>query len=232
MFSPRRLLPPFALLAGLAACTSSPGIFASDAPSPVPDPVNVVSYSSRSDSVSFAPGQTELSGTDLDRLRARLSPADLGREHLVLVAPALPGDGLSEARAGWTVAALRRQGVVAVRSEEPLPAPSRQAVEDGGVLLEIQRASVAPPVCDSYPRALFARVDEAASAKPLGCSTTANLGTMVADPTDLRRGRPTAFADGTREARAVEQYRTGDSKEQGGNPIAEAFAKAFGGMGK
>jgi pilus biogenesis lipoprotein CpaD len=42
----------------------------------------------------------------------------------------------------------------------------------------------------------------------LGCATLANLGRMVADPTDLAQGRPLGPADATREAEAVVRYRT------------------------
>ncbi|MEQ9330346.1 CpaD family pilus assembly lipoprotein [Thalassobaculum sp.] len=222
-----RLLP-IALATGLTACSSTSGIFPSDAPEPVPDSTNVVSFSVRSDGLRFAPGTTELADADLDAFRARLTPDRLGRDHLVLVAPALPGDGLSEARADWTLTALRRQGVTATRAAA-LSSPAGRATDDGGVLLEIQETRVAAAVCDSYPRAHYARIGASQSTRPLGCITTANLGVMIADPADLRQGRPTGPADGQQQVQAVETYRTAGAKSEGTNPIAEAFAKAFGG---
>lgn len=45
-----------------------------------------------------------------------------------------------------------------------------------------------------------------------GCSTAANLGLMVARPSDLVRGRTLSPADGTVQARAVTLYRAGKTK--------------------
>lgn len=47
----------------------------------------------------------------------------------------------------------------------------------------------------------------------IGCATLSNLGQMVADPADLRRGRPLGPADATREAEAIVRYRTDKVKE-------------------
>jgi type IV pilus biogenesis protein CpaD/CtpE len=40
-----------------------------------------------------------------------------------------------------------------------------------------------------------------------GCSTTAALGMMVANPLDLERGRNEGAADGERAAKVIELYR-------------------------
>ncbi len=43
----------------------------------------------------------------------------------------------------------------------------------------------------------------------LGCISERNLRAMVADPADLRRGRPLGPANGERETRAVQAYEQG-----------------------
>lgn len=228
-----RLVSLSALLVSLAALTGC-GQASSVLPEPPPavDPrsgANLVGDAVQAGTLAFEPGAAALPPAELDTLRARLSPAVLGRDHLVRVAPATPGDRLSEARADWTMVVLNDAGVTVARSELLLaePAGDRQ-----GVVLEVHRARVGVPDCTSYPRALQARVDLVASARPLGCANTANLGRMVAEPADLLHGRALGPADGAPEAKAVEKYRAGGSKQEAGNPIAEAFAKAFGGESK
>lgn len=230
MTRPIRLAVILVSLAALAGCGQ--GSFTLSEPPPAADPrsgANLVGDAVDAGTVAFEPGATALPAAELAALRARLSPAVLGRDHLVRVAPAAPGDRLSEARADWTMVVLSDAGVTVARSDVPLaePAGDRQ-----GVVLEVHRARVGVPDCTAYPRALQARVDEVASARPLGCASTANLGRMVAEPADLLHGRALGPADGGPEAKAVEKYRAGGSKQETGNPIAEAFAKAFGGEPK
>lgn len=225
-----RLCLVIASLAATAACTSGPGIGHSPAPAPAVAYANRVTLTARTETLAFEPGEAALAGAGLEAFRERLSPAALGRGHLVLVAPAAPGDPLSEERAGWALAALQGAGVAVLASAAPIAAP---AVDDGtGVVLEIQQAVVRAPACETYPRALQARIDETASGRLLGCATTANLGLMVADPVDLVQGRRLAPADGQPSVNAVGKYRTGGAKAESANPIAEAFAKAFGGKDK
>lgn len=222
-----RNLVVLASVVAATACTSGPDPEQVTRRDHAQSPANFVELTTRTETVAFEPGQAGLSGAALDSFRARLDPAVLGRGHLVVVAPPAPGDALSASRVEWTLAALRRAGVSAV----PATAP-RAAADGDGLILEIQQVAVAVPDCESYPRALNARVDEAASERLLGCATAANLGRMVADPLDLVRGRSLAPADSAPTVGAIEKYRTAGSKPESGNPIAEAFAKAFGGKDK
>ena len=230
-----------ALLATASACAADP--FARrDPPVPAAAKANYVSLTARTERVAFEPGQAALGGDRLREFRSRMAPSVLGRGHLVLVAPDAPGDALSEARADWTMAALQGAGVSVLRSAVPLSeqALSVSAVSEpaageagpNGVTVEIQQARVEVPDCEAYPRALSARIDEEASRRPLGCASTANLGLMVAQPVDLVRGRSMGPADSAPGIKGIEKYRTGGAKAEGGNPIAEAFAKAFGGKDK
>lgn len=224
-----RLFLALATVSVLAGCTAGPDRPGEPRAALPQSPANHVELTARAEQLAFEPGQAALAGERLRAFQARLSPAALGRGHLVLVAPAEPEDALSERRAAWTLAALQDAGVSVLRAATPLPSPDG---EGGGVVLEIQQALVAVPACETYPRALYARIDEAASGRLLGCANTANLGLMVADPVDLVRGRALAPADGIPAAQAVEKYRTAGGKSETTNPIAEAFAKAFGGKDK
>lgn len=223
-----------ALLATASACAADP--FARrDPPVPAEAKANYISLTARTERVAFEPGQAALGGDRLREFRSRMAPSVLGRGHLVLVAPDAPGDALSEARADWTMAALQGAGVSVLRSAAPLSEPAGPAAGEpgpNGVTVEIQQARVEVPDCEAYPRALSARIDAEASRRPLGCASTANLGLMVAQPVDLVRGRSMGPADSAPGIKGIEKYRTGGAKAEGGNPIAEAFAKAFGGKDK
>jgi len=228
---PLRVSLALALLATASACAVDP--FARrDPPVPAEAKANYVSLTARTERVAFEPGQTALGGDRLRDFRARMAPSVLGRGHLVLVAPDAPGDALSEARADWTMAALQGAGVSALRSAAPLSESATVETDPSGVTVEIQQARVEVPDCEPYPRALSARIDEEASRRPLGCASTANLGLMVAQPVDLVRARSMGPADSAPAIKGIEKYRTGGAKAEGGNPIAEAFAKAFGGKDK
>jgi pilus assembly protein CpaD len=228
---PLRVSLAVALLAAASAC--APGPFARrDPPVPAEAKANFVALTARTERVAFEPGRTALGGDRLRDFRTRMAPSVLGRGHLVLVAPDAPGDAVSEARADWTVAALQGAGVSVMRAAAPVSGAAAGEADRNGVTVEIQRARVEAPACEAYPRALHARVDETASRRPLGCATTANLGLMVAEPVDLVTGRSMGPADSAPTVKGVEKYRSGGAKADGGNPIAEAFAKAFGGKDK
>lgn len=47
----------------------------------------------------------------------------------------------------------------------------------------------------------------------LGCTNAANLQNMVANPADLKQGRPLGPADGERETNAVHTYEAGQVKD-------------------
>ena len=47
----------------------------------------------------------------------------------------------------------------------------------------------------------------------MGCSNTANLGLMVADPLDLKEGRTMGPADGEFGALRIQRYREGEVQE-------------------
>lgn len=58
----------------------------------------------------------------------------------------------------------------------------------------------------------------------LGCANKANLAAMVADPSDLVRGRPETPAVGARQAAAVEAYKKGQVKSVNGGGSASGVS--------
>jgi len=70
---------------------------------------------------------------------------------------------------------------------------------------------VVEPNCPDWSRPSAMNIDNLPTSN-LGCATTVNLMRMVADPRDLVRGAGLGPADGTREALAIERYRTDEVK--------------------
>lgn len=70
----------------------------------------------------------------------------------------------------------------------------------------------APPPCPSWVD--FPADDHSNAGSPyLGCTNAANLRSMVANPNDLKQGRPLGPADGERETNAVRTYEQGQVKD-------------------
>lgn len=231
-FAPHRprLALAVAAAALLAGCGPTPTAMLRPTPTG-PAAVNIVEAETRTETLAFAGDETVLQGAGLGAFRSRFSAGALGRGHHVTVSPATPGDRLSELRAAWTASELRRQGVMAELSVDAAGSPAAGTGADG-VILEITRQQVAPLDCRRYPRAVLAEFDPTMT-DPLGCANTANLGRMVAEPADLLGGRSLGPGDASTDVKAVETHRAGKSANEGGkNPIAEAFANAFGGKDK
>ncbi|WP_262691849.1 CpaD family pilus assembly protein [Kordiimonas aestuarii] len=89
---------------------------------------------------------------------------------------------------------LRKRGLV-YGGEAPLG----ETPEGGNIALYVERYLVTPPACGQWPNEPTNNTRNNASAY-FGCSNTANLGLMVADPRDLiagqHRGNSTAAAVG------------------------------------
>jgi pilus assembly protein CpaD len=79
---------------------------------------------------------------------------------------------------------------------------------DGSVTVTVGRYVATPPPCPNWEKP--PGYDWANTPMSnLGCATASNLGLMLADPGDLVRGREVGASDGTAQAKAVEQFRTG-----------------------
>jgi type IV pilus biogenesis protein CpaD/CtpE len=85
----------------------------------------------------------------------------------------------------------------------------------------------APTAEQPCPQWVTWPTDEHSNADPAypGCNVAANLRAMIAESTDLWRGRPSGPADGERESRAVESYQQGKVKAfEGTGALTPAIA--------
>lgn len=106
---------------------------------------------------------------------------------------------LTSARLSAVQSELQRRGYNAQIAD--LPSPT--ALPSDQVSIAVTRVMVVQPDCGgSQPQGGYLPTYH------FGCSTTANLGLMVANPADLQHGRPLAPQDGTTAAAAIDRYRT------------------------
>lgn len=80
-----------------------------------------------------------------------------------------------------------------------------------GIEMTVERYVVIPPSCGDFSRSI-GDADQAYNHSNYGCSDTANLGMMVANPRDLINGRTLSPADGTVIAAGVQRYRKDNVK--------------------
>lgn len=150
-----------------------------------------------------------------DRLRAFLAGADLRTGDQVMVAAAAPqgvapGTAalLAGRRADAVAAFLRREGVKTTIAEVAPVAGARESE----VLVSIRRYLAVLPACPDWTDVPGVDFNNQPTSN-WSCATAMNFGMMLADPTDLVRGRDPGYADGEYSARSVENYRKGKSKD-------------------
>jgi pilus assembly protein CpaD len=81
-----------------------------------------------------------------------------------------------------------------------------------GIAVVVQRTAVTLPACPNWTQMPNRNFDN----QPMSnwsCATAVNFGLMLADPSDLVRGRDPGPADGEAVARSVENYRKGKTKD-------------------
>jgi pilus assembly protein CpaD len=154
---------------------------------------------------AFAPGSSELSPAEAERLMTFLSQTTLHAEDRVYLAPA-PEDRLAGARIGQMVKELNRRHIGA----ETLATPS-DAVAPNHMLVLVDRYVVTLPNCPDWSASPVSDHSNVPSSN-LGCANTTNLGLMVADPRDLVMGREPGPADADPALQAIARYRAGKVK--------------------
>ena len=185
----------------LAGCQSSQYL-------PVQGPEdNQVVWINLDHDVAFAGEQADLSALERRRLDDFLAQVAATATDSLIVDPGAGDDAVTRARALAVIDHLR--------ARVPTARPQvRRIGLDGGRDLQVVvgRYLVVPPQCPNWskpsnsdPRNL--------RAGNLGCSVTANLGLMVADPGDLVRGRRQTPALGAHGVAAVERYLNDEVKE-------------------
>lgn len=206
---PSRFLPLLAVAAVLVTgCAQQISDY-----SPAQSPRDIqVRWVSLEHPVFFEPGTSVLSASERFRLDAFLNGLTLRRSDRFLVdAGNTSGlNPLAEARASTISQRLRRHlpGVGALMYSGG-QAPSQ------GVRLVVGRYVAVPPNCPDWSRPSQSNPGNVNDAN-FGCSTATNLSLMIADPSDLVRGRNLAPGDGQALSLGIQRYRTNNVK----NPVA------------
>lgn len=151
--------------------------------------------------VRFANG-TQLSPSEMAQLNGFIARHDIGYGDRVYV--------LTDPKTATDSAAQRSTNVVKYMSAHGVKAAVLPSVEaqPGLVRIVVNRYVVVPPNCPDWSKSATADYGNTPMSN-LGCSTTANLGLMVADPRELMQGRAAGSADGEGSALAIQRYRTG-----------------------
>jgi pilus assembly protein CpaD len=181
---------------------------------------------------AFAPGQSNLSVDETERLETFLDQAGLRPNDKVYVA-ASGSDPLSTARLHRLSALLSERGL---GFEEVAPPPA--GVRPNHLLLMVDRYVVTAPPCPNWsdsPATPHTNVPDS----DFGCATLSNLALMVANPRDLLVGRTLGPADADHATGAIERYRSdrvkpllgGGSEGAPGGPGGSAGGSSMGGSG-
>lgn len=128
-----------------------------------------------------------LSSVTINNINNFLTSVDAGYGDVLM----LDGPGASKDRVAAIARLIKARGLVIGGT-----GAFGQAPKDGNVMLYVERYLVTPPTCNYWPHetSVNARNNDSVFH---GCSTTINLGLMVADPRDLVSGRSSGNSTGT-----------------------------------
>ncbi len=160
-------------------------------------------------------------GVSFERSRDRLSEAERGKlldfaqeikvvasDRIVIDGPRTVGQRLDPVTVA-RIDALRQElaafGLPSEAAREPIAQTAETEVSRDRLVVLVTRAIVIPPDC-AQPQPRSGERPQFA----LGCANTANLGLMIADPNDLRQGRPLGPADGDAATLSIQRYRRGE----------------------
>ena len=130
------------------------------------------------------------------RTNAENTPAKLAIERAAALREVVASHGVE----------VEYQGPKVAGRSAVLPDPSARDT----ALLFVAHYEVTVPGCPDWRKPYMADFSNTESSN-FGCANAVNLGLMVADPGDLARGKAFADADGTRSAKAINDYRIGKS---------------------
>ena len=171
-------------------------------PAPLSNQVEVIALDHRT---SYSSGSATLSDGKMAGLHSFLRENGVsGSDKLTLSGPLSSGgghDALTASRLGSLVEEIRRAGL---HAEISAPQEGAKSVKAGEVLVTVWRTVVLTPDCATSQPEVGARPDYHYS-----CSTVANLGAMVANPSDLVEGRDPGPATAEPNAAAINRYRSG-----------------------
>lgn len=201
---------------GLADWSSDAGLPIQESAVIVERPEPSVELKQTQHEVVFTGGSTSLSAPAAGRLLGFLNDIGLARgDSVSLVSPALPASAsnaqrLAHARREQAVRALLEKNDLQVSSP---PADATIAAPNVGTISVVARRYVVRlPACPDWTASVWDNFDNQPHSN-WGCATAINFGLMVANPRDLIEGRPAPIADGELQARAIERYRLGKTKD-------------------
>jgi len=155
--------------------------------------------------INFAPGSSELDDAEVERLLTFLQESAVhDGARIEIDGPRRDDrffDPLTAARLADIDAELSRVGLEAEIPDRPIRSLARS---DADIAVTVTRATVIPPDCSTEQPSLGMRPQFIHS-----CSNAALLGMMIADPTDLVRGRTLGPADGEAATQPIQRYRKG-----------------------
>jgi pilus assembly protein CpaD len=147
--------------------------------------------------VRFQSG-SQITSTEMAQLDGFLARHDIGYGDRVYVLTQT--SGAVPAHATNVLNYMKAHGIAAVGL------PSVEA-QPGLARVVVNRHVVVPPNCPDWSKPTTADYSNSPMSN-LGCSTTANLGTMVADPSELIQGRSPGAADAEGSTGSIQRYRT------------------------
>ena len=197
---PVRAIAVSIVLLGLAACSRPTSVDSSgDIPRPtMTEHTRVFTLASRENESEV----TDDSGSSLERIAAFVSALETQARVTV--------SGGNTAQAAATRRALRER--LGTLSEIELRDGGRRTSDGGTVVIAVSWVTLSVPGCPDWTRGdrhSFSRLHSS----NFGCATSQTLAAMLERPRDL--SSPTALgpADGTREALAIDRYRTDKVKD-------------------
>ena len=201
-----------AVAAGLGGCAAE---FEDYEPTPYVPKQAVAEWVANDLAVRFEPGSAKLASGEASRIAAALAKEDPSRP--IRVIARTNAGGTSTKLAVERAAALRE--VIAshglqVEYHGPKSAGNSTTLRDPEVrdtaLIYVAHYEVTVPGCPDWQKPAVADFSNTTSSN-FGCANATNLALMVADPGDLSQGKALAGGDGTRSAKAINDYRAGKS---------------------
>lgn len=165
----------------------------------------LVQWQDASHRVSFPANAAELSHDQAVALNQFISGIQDGGRVTVLVGRESDRarDQLQQQRAAVIATHLRERGIATRVAAVPGSSYRQSAV------VSAARLTVVTPDCPDWER-IQQGGTMMGGREQFGCVTASALGSMVADPRDLMRGRTMGSADGTAMSRGVRGYRSGE----------------------
>ncbi len=163
---------------------------------------NTVALVRLSHNVQFRANEDRLNPTETYRLGAFIRDQSVGYGDQILLLDA--GGPTAQRRTDAVARVFARGGMKVVRDVEiegVTPGPNEVRVLVG-------RHVVTAPKCPNWTKKADDDFGNTGSSH-IGCTTTTNLGRMVANPSDLVQGEPLRPSDGELNAFRVESYRLG-----------------------